>query len=240
MIRLRWAVCGYAGGMSIDGIRGVTFDAGWTLIAPEPSVGVIYAEIAQNHGIAAEAVELERRFQTAFGQRAAIVGVTSEEEERSFWTAVIWEVFDGIACAEDINHIFAALWDTFAESRRWRPLPDAANVIRELRRRGYTVAILSNWDSRLHTVITGLGWTAWLDGIFVSADVGFAKPDRAIFDHAARTLNLQPGELLHVGDNASADGAGAIGAGWNAALIGGGHEGALTISNLGELLQHLR
>lgn len=241
MIRLRLAEGSYPEGMRIERIRGITFDAGGTLIAPEPNVGAIYAVVAARHGLAADAAILEARFRVAFARRSAgAAGPTSEAIEKAFWKALVREVFEDVADAGLAGRLFPELWDTFAEARRWRPLPNAANVIRELRRRGYTVAILSNWDSRLHTVIAGLGWTEWLDGVFISADVGFAKPDRAIFDHAAAALGLRPDELMHVGDSAAADAAGAIGAGWRSALLGGGHPDAISINGLGDLLQRLR
>jgi putative hydrolase of the HAD superfamily len=76
--------------------------------------------------------------------------------------------------------------------------------------------------------------------VFISAEVGFAKPSREMFDHAALALGLPPAQLLHVGDSASADAAGALSAGWNAALLGGEHPGAIPIGSLAELPALLR
>ena len=236
MIRLRRTAGRYAGLMALHGIRGVTFDAGGTLIAPHPGVGLVYAEVAARHGIETDSGDMNVRFRRAFTRRSGgNGGPTSEEAEVEFWRGVVNEVFLGTATGVTLERIFEELWETFAEARRWKPLDGAADVLAELRRRGLKVAVLSNWDSRLHPVIEGLGWLDWLDGVFISAEVGVAKPHRGIFDHAARTLELTPREMLHVGDSAEADAAGAIGAGWSAALLGGVHPGATAIGSLVEL-----
>lgn len=226
--------------MTLEGIRGVTFDAGGTLITPDPSVGAVYAEVAAAHGIDTDENELEGRFRNAFQRRNATGVRASEETERRFWFDVVREVFEGAAPDESIDRLFPDLWESFAEARRWRPLPGAGEVLEKLKGRGYSVAILSNWDSRLHPVVEGLRWSGWLDGVFISSEVGFAKPHRGIFDHVARTLGLKPHELIHVGDSAEADAAGATAAGWSAALLGGGRDDALAIRQLDELLSLLK
>lgn len=227
--------------MTIDGIRGITFDAGGTLIAANPGVGTVYAEVAALHGIAVGPDEIDARFREAFRRmRSVEAGPASEETERKFWMALAGDVFSGIAEGECFERLFVDLWDTFAESRRWRTLPGARETMLGLKQRGYRIAVLSNFDRRLHPILNGLGFDGTAESVFISAEVGFAKPSREIFDHTARALGLEPAELLHVGDSASADAAGAIGAGWSAALLGGGHPGAVSIARLDELLKLLQ
>ena len=47
----------------------------------------------------------------------------------------------------------------------------------------------------------------------ISEEIGIRKPRREIFDAVARTLDLVPEEILHVGDNLNADVAGAAACG---------------------------
>jgi putative hydrolase of the HAD superfamily len=223
-------------GMAIKGIRGITFDAGGTLITANPGVGAVYSEIAAAHGIKVDAPTLDIRFRDAFRRMRSVEGGrASEETERRFWMALAGEVFAGFAEGVRFDRLFTDLWSAFAEPRRWRLLPDARETMSVLSRRGYTIAILSNFDRRLHPILEGLGFNGLAERVFISAEVGFAKPSREIFDHAAETLGLEPAELLHVGDSTSADADGALDAGWSTALLGGGHPGAHTIANLGEL-----
>lgn len=227
--------------MSLQGIRCITFDVGGTLITANPGVGAVYAEIAAAHGFLVEAEMLERRFRAAFPKMRSIEGgPASEETERAFWMAFAWHVFEGIAEGARFDRMFADLWSAFESPRRWRTLPGALETMRELRDRGFRIAIVSNFDRRAHAILAGLGIGELAERAFISAEVGFAKPSREIFDHAARTLGTESAQLLHVGDSASADAGGALGAGWHAALLGGGHPGAIPIASLAELPELLR
>ena len=222
--------------MRLDGIRGVTFDAGGTLIGANPGVGVIYAEVAAAHGIVAGAAALENRFRETFSRMRPIEKeVVSEASERMFWRCLAREVFAETASDVQFEGLFPDLWSAFADARRWRLLPGVASVLTELRGRDFKMGVVSNFDRRLHGILSGLGARAYFDGVFISAEIGVAKPDRRIFDHVALTLGLKPNELVHVGDSAMADAAGALGAEWSAVIVGNAHPGATTIGSMAEL-----
>ena len=206
--------------VKLTGIRAITFDAAGTLIVPQPSVGAVYGEVARTHGLAAPDAELEQRFHAAFKARHHLPRPT-EGSEVAFWRDLVGEVFAPWADAPATDRLFPDLWNAFAEARRWRPRADMTALFAALRARGLKLAILSNWDSRLHRVVDGHGWRPLLDHVFVSADLGVEKPDRAIFAHAATTLGCAPHEILHVGDSLAHDVVGALAAGWHAAWLDG-------------------
>ncbi len=93
----------------------------------------------------------------------------------------------------------------------------------------YRLAILSNWPlaMTIDDYAEAAGWTPHLAAIVVSARVGTIKPHPAIFRAAAAALvggngrPLDPGSILHVGDDWAADVVGAAGAGWRAAYLRG-------------------
>lgn len=207
-----------AGGVQLSGLRAITFDAAGTLVVPHPSVGAVYAEIGHAHGLPAAAPELEGRFHAAFKARHHRLRST-EAAERAFWRELIGEVFAPWADAGQADRLFPDLWDAFAEARRWQPRADMPALFARLRARGLKLAILSNWDSRLHRVVAGFGWRPWLEHVFASADLGVEKPAPAIFAHAAATLGCAPFEILHVGDSWTHDIAGALAVGWHAAWL---------------------
>jgi putative hydrolase of the HAD superfamily len=204
--------------VKLSGIRAITFDAAGTLVDPYPSVGAVYAEIGRQHGLPVEAEELERRFRTVFKVRR-LHARTDEAGERIFWRGLAGEVFAPWADAATMDHLYPELWETFAEARRWRPRTDVPTLFSALRARGLRLAILSNWDSRLHRVIDGHGWLRWLDGVFISSELGAEKPSPEIFTKVACSLDCAPHELLHVGDSIEHDITGALAAGWHAAWL---------------------
>lgn len=205
-------------GVHFSGLRAITFDAAGTLLDPHPSVGAVYGEIGRRHGLPAGDDELERRFHAAFQARYHHLR-SSEAAERAFWRDLIGEVFAPWADGAAADRLYPDLWDAFADARRWRPRADMPALFAALRARGLRLAILSNWDSRLHRVVEGFGWRAALDRVFVSADLGVEKPARAIFAQAAAALGCAPCEILHVGDSWHHDVAGALAAGWHAVWL---------------------
>ena len=63
------------------------------------------------------------------------------------------------------------------------------------------LVVLSNWDARLHNVLDGLGLGEYFSQRFISAELGWEKPDPAIYRHVAEILRIAPGQLLSVGDD---------------------------------------
>lgn len=57
------------------------------------------------------------------------------------------------------------------------------------------------------------------DLVFISGNLGVAKPDARIFQHALEVLGVQPSEALHVGDSYTHDAEGALAAGLDAVWL---------------------
>jgi putative hydrolase of the HAD superfamily len=120
----------------------------------------------------------------------------------------------------------------------FEPYPEVPDVLRELRRRGHTLVVVSNWDCSLPHWLAGAGLLELLDGVVSSAAVGAAKPDPAIFAVALERADARPGDALHVGDSLDKDVAGARAAGIGALLVcRDGHppDGVRAIGTLAEL-----
>src|SRR5204863_2446793 len=81
------------------------------------------------------------------------------------------------------------------------------------------LAIISNWDARLRPLLQQFRLDRYFEIIVVSCEVGFAKPSPVIFEHAAKKLGIAPENIVHVGDSAKEDVAGAEAAGIGALLI---------------------
>lgn len=205
-------------------IRAVLFDAVGTLVRPWPSVGSIYARAAAAHGLRLPVRVLEAAFHAVY--RELFPGrffgpsrlQTSEARERAWWRRVVALSMERAGCARPPA---AALDDAFAEfsrGRAWRLAPGAIETLGELGRRGVAVAIVSNYDARLHRVVDELGLAPRLAAVLASSEVGWAKPAPRIYRAALDRLGVAPGGALMVGDRRREDYEGARAAGLNAVL----------------------
>ena len=107
---------------------------------------------------------------------------------------------------------------------RMSPVADADSTLERLARRGFALAILSNWPLALtiDRFAEAHDWTRWLRAIVVSQRVGTIKPHPMIFRAAEDALGLDAGaggRILHVGDDWAADVVGAHDAGWRIAYL---------------------
>lgn len=82
---------------------------------------------------------------------------------------------------------------------------EVGDVLRDLRRRGLTLAICSNWDWDLHDAVASAGLTGEFDVVISSAWVGARKPHPRIYSHTLDQLGVAPTEVLFVGDTWACD-----------------------------------
>ena len=110
-----------------------------------------------------------------------------------------------------------ALVAALLEALRFRAYPEVPRTLEALRRRGIRLVVVSNWDHSLHERLQETGLADLVDGALASAEVGSAKPDRAIFAAALELAGTA--DAWHVGDTVEADVEGALNAGLRPVLI---------------------
>ena len=200
----------------LSAVEVVTFDAAGTLLRPHPSVGAVYREIGLCHGCDHAADSLDRAFAEAFHAISKDPRVLDPEgRERDFWRRVVRHAFDALGRAPlQFDPFFEDLWETFAHGSRWRVYEHTHDTLAELRRRGYRLGVLSNWDSRLHRVLAETGLRDLFEAVTISSEAGFEKPDTGIFVRAEAAHRVAAGRALHVGDSIKHDVEGAHAAGW--------------------------
>lgn len=78
--------------------------------------------------------------------------------------------------------------------------PDTVPALEAWRRRGLKLGIVSNATPSFREAIDRVGLMPYFDAIIISAEVGLAKPDPAIFKLGLDRLNLKPGQAFFVDD----------------------------------------
>jgi putative hydrolase of the HAD superfamily len=181
---------------------------------PRPSVGHIYAELANKHGYPRLSPSiLTQRFREAF------LANTAPLHSPNDWAAIVDQTFLGLVDPPPSQTFFPALYQHFCQPTAWMIHHEVFATLVRLQKPDLQLAILSNWDDRLRPLLNALGLSPFFQHIIVSCDIGIAKPSPAIFQHAAKLLGLPPHSILHVGDSPTNDFAAARNAGFQALLL---------------------
>nr|WP_307812923.1 HAD-IA family hydrolase [Micromonospora veneta] len=121
--------------------------------------------------------------------------------------------YTGLAETVDagIDGFAEALYERVLIPAGWVPYPDTEPVLKELRRAGVKVAVVSNIGFDVRPLFAAWGLDGLVDAYALSYEVGRCKPDPGIFLRACAMLGVDPERTVMVGDT-PAD-AGAVSAG---------------------------
>jgi putative hydrolase of the HAD superfamily len=207
----------------MDRIRAIIFDVGGTLIYPADPVGETYARFARAHGVKLPAEATTNAFRQAMKSSAprSKGTIPCDGNDRAWWKQIVVRSMHENAFADPaaFDAFFEAVYLHFAKPEAWGIYPEALEVLEALRDRGIDLAVLSNWDARLNTVLDGTGLGEYLSRRFISAELGWEKPDPAIYRHVTEALRVPSSALLSVGDDPRNDVEGPRKAGWRAVQI---------------------
>ena len=120
-------------------------------------------------------------------------------------------------------------------------LPGAEELLKDLSKSGFKLAVISNNDGKTAGKCEQLGIAKYFELIIDSTNVNIIKPDKDIFLLASEKLGIDTKDILHIGDLYGADILGARNAGIDTIWInhkdGINYEGikVIQVSNLLEL-----
>jgi putative hydrolase of the HAD superfamily len=204
-------------------IKVVTFDAGNTLIRLSRPVGVTYAAVAKRFGANLNPIDLEHGFRAAWKTVPRLPDVPGPrpDDGRTWWRDVVIQTLENArAEVEPFDDFFDAVYQEFTLPGVWRLEPGALELLQDLRRAGFRLGIISNFDLRLREILQHVGVLDLFEQIVVSSQIGAEKPSPRIFGEALRRFAVEPAELLHVGDEEKADGDGARALGIQVFILG--------------------
>ncbi len=223
-------------------LKGIFFDAGDTLFEAKEPIGFYYSQIAERYGVQIKVETLDQRFKNAFKKAPPLAFPAADKEtlprlEYEWWHTLVREVFLEIDFPR-FDAFFETLYGFFASEAPWRCFPETPSVLASLKKSGFTLGIISNFDSRLIPICRHLGIYDFFDSIVFSSQSPVAKPQAEIFETSLKILRLLPSEALYVGDQYQNDVVGPESVGMRALLI---ERGARTLKNeKAECIQDLR
>jgi len=140
-----------------------------------------------------------------------IDGTEHDEHSRSRDHYVAWQqsrirgMLTDCGVPADTQDVLIARVRDIGAHRSMRAFDDSAGVLAELRDRGITLAICSNWDWDLEEAIEAAGLAGTVDIVVSSAWVGARKPHPRMYDAVLERIDVAPGDALFVGDTWSCD-----------------------------------
>lgn len=136
-------------------------------------------------------------FKVAFGNKdlldKAVCGHITDEK----WRSEIEQVLS-LSCGKETAILAMKEWSKFSGVIDF----DYLNFL-ELQFPKVPIAILTNGTTRLQSDLNKLGVENRFCVIFNSAEVGFCKPDKRIFEHVLKNLACEASEVLFVDDSSS-------------------------------------
>lgn len=211
-------------------------DAMGTLLTLEPPGPLLAAELAAA-GAPIEAQEAERAFRVEIDYyRAHHLEGVDEESLSALRDRCATAMHTALPAHARAQVPIASLREAMLASLRFEAVPCAIETLRTLRAMGLRLIVVSNWDVSLPEALQLTRLMPYLDGVVTSAEVGVAKPGRAIFEHALKLAGAAPSDAVHVGDSPQLDVAGARKAGIQPILLGAASSPAApSIASLAQL-----
>ena len=157
--------------------QGVLLDALGTLISFEPPAPRLRLALRERLGIdvGPAAAEAAIRAEIAY-YRAHL----DEGRDAASLADLRARCADAMRPALPVAAATEVLTDALLDALRFFAYPDAAPALRALRAAGFRTVVVSNWDHSLHERLQETRLAPLVDGALTSAEVGAAKPDRAI------------------------------------------------------------
>ena len=159
---------------------------------------------------------------TSKNQEQPNFGVNHGVTSKQWWGDIVKRSF--IMCGYEgdtgtLDCIAHDLYHYFTKEDCWELLPNTRNILLDLKSRGWTLGVISNFDERLYTILDTYQLKSFFDFIIASKLVKVKKPDTRIFELALKLGKVDASEAIHIGDCVSNDYLGALNAGMNALLV---------------------
>jgi putative hydrolase of the HAD superfamily len=190
-------------------IRTVFFDAGFTLLQPNPSSAEICQRVCQQLGLHIHIDEFRKRMTEAedyYYRQARLKRHTwaSEQTISEFWIEYYMILLRPFVEEHDEPRLYELarqITREFDEHTSWQVYPDVFPVLETLKARSYTLGVISDWGIALGPILRRLHLTGYFDCLLISAATRHAKPSPALYELALQRANSIADYTIHIGDS---------------------------------------
>ncbi|HVB73378.1 MAG TPA: HAD-IA family hydrolase [Ktedonobacteraceae bacterium] len=225
-------------------IRTVFFDAGFTLLHPNPSTPEICQRICQQLDLHIHLDKLQERVIEAddffFRQTRQRQHMwASEDSINTFWIDYYMNFLRPFLEEHDEPRLYQLarmITHEFDQHTSWQIFPDVLPTLDALKARNYTLGVISDWGISLGRILHQHHLNQYFDSLIVSALTRHAKPSPSLYELALQRANSIADYTLHVGDSYLLDVLGARSVGMTPILLDRRHQ--LQESNVDCILIH--
>ena len=197
--------------VSLRSIQLLTFDVHNVLLTVRNGAPSQYARLAREH-LNLQSIDEKRlraNFMPAFRTLNADhpgYGIHTSISSRQWWILLVEQTFkDYQLSSAQVQSLGTIIYDEFAKGDMWIKHPQADQVLKELHKRK-VLGVISNFDERLESLLEQHQLRSYFQFVLTPRNCGLYKPQKEIFNHAARLANLQSNaNLCHIGDDVQLD-----------------------------------
>lgn len=201
-------------------IKAIFFDIGDTLVFDDPPLQERFWIATQAAGLRYDKAALPAAFRV--GEQYAVARYIAGEPYET--PDVLRETARRILAAVSVPELNEESWALLADRFLAMPFqryvhPQAFKLLESLRKRGFRIGAISDWEESLPELLDDLALSPYFDALAVSSLVGASKPSRLLFEDGLRQMGVPAENAIHVGDWRDLDIAGARSAGMDAVLF---------------------
>ena len=208
--------------LDLSNIKALVLDADGTIFGIKESIGAVYSECCKTHGIEIPAKDIDSivpkiwdRFRSVYRNEEQGFK-SSAEREREVWHDFCFALIEPFHTPENFQPVFETIYNAFASADYRTLFPGTKTLLKYAKTRELVTGLLSNNDERVRTLAYDFNLGELFDHIFPSAELGYKKPAQKCFELVAQKLNLEPADILYVGNNFELDYLASLSAGWKA------------------------
>jgi putative hydrolase of the HAD superfamily len=222
----------------------VFFDAGETLVHPRPTFAGLFSRVCAAHGFEvdpARVTPVTDRILVSFAdkQKDGWTFSSNPDASRDFWLGFYQQTLTELGMVINATTLATRLYETFSNPANFEAYEDVEPALVVLKKEGYRLGIISNFEAWLEVLLSDLGLAEHFDPVLISGIVGIEKPHPDIFARALDEAGVEAHRAVHVGDSLTSDVKGAEAIGITAILLDRhdryGDEGYLRITDLRDI-----
>jgi HAD superfamily hydrolase (TIGR01662 family) len=199
-------------------VTAICFDVDFTLIYPGPTFqGEGYERFCASYGIGVDAA----RFGDAVrGASSILDGAQDHVYRPEVFVRYTRRIIEGMGGAGPrLDDCAAEIYAEWAACQHFFLYDDVSPALRELATRGFKIGLISNSHRSMASLLDHFELNGLIRAAVSSADHGYMKPHRSIFDATLKLLDATAEEAVMVGDSLAHDIKGARQAGMRGILV---------------------